>query len=70
VAVRCEQTLQCEAEPVVAVMAGCVHEHLVTLAACQWHVNSLAGDAQFCGACVRADGHLCELALIREAARA
>lgn len=63
----CEQLLECDGEPVITVMAGCVHEHLVELAACQWHVESLANDAQFCGACVRVDGHLCELILLKEA---
>lgn len=66
----CEQRLPCDGEPVVAVMAGCVHEHIVELGACQWHVESLANDAQFCGACVHADGHLCELVLIKAEAHA
>lgn len=69
-ALSCAQRLHCDGEPVIAVTVGCVHEHLVQLTACQWHVESLAKDVRFCGPCVLTDGHLCVLVLIKEKADA
>jgi hypothetical protein len=58
----------CPHDPVIVIQCGCVHEHLVERAVCQYHVEMLANNAMYCGYCRQADGHICEMVLLREVA--
>lgn len=62
--------LRCDGEAVIAVLVGCVHEHVGIRSACRFHVEGLAHGRQDCRPCFDADGHACEMHLLREVARA
>ncbi|MDH2424787.1 hypothetical protein [Sphaerisporangium sp. TRM90804] len=56
----------CPREPAIRVLCGCVHEHLAEVSVCQYHVERLAKGGLACRWCGDADGHDCEMHLIRE----
>jgi hypothetical protein len=60
----------CTGSSVITVLTGCVHEHVAERSVCQHHVEALANGRLYCHACLAVDGHTCEMALIREVARA
>lgn len=55
----------CDQEPVISVVVGCVHEHLSHKSACQHHAEPLAKGLVMCRHCFCADGHRCEMHLLR-----
>lgn len=61
-----EPEARCDAKAVITVTVGCVHEHLLHRAFCQYHVERLANGRVKCGHCWSADGHDCEMHLLRE----
>ncbi|WP_433364281.1 hypothetical protein [Streptosporangium sp. CA-115845] len=58
--------LLCGRDVVITLVVGCVHEHLLRRPLCQFHVERLANGRVICGHCFDADGHRCELHLLRE----
>ncbi|WP_433444590.1 hypothetical protein [Nonomuraea sp. CA-141351] len=57
---------ECGGEVVVRLVAGCIHEHLLLAAACQYHVQELAERRMHCVLCFDVDGHQCVVAVLGE----
>ncbi len=56
----------CGGAAVIAVVVGCVHEHLIILSACQYHVEDVAHDEADCQPCLDAGEPSCAVALVGE----
>lgn len=57
---------QCEAEAVIKLLGGCVHEHLHEADVCQWHVEQVVHGESWCGVCADFDGHQCPIIAMAE----
>ncbi|MEU5863542.1 hypothetical protein ABZ815_20395 [Nonomuraea sp. NPDC047529] len=48
------------------VVVGCIHEHVLLAAACQYHVKDVAERRGACVRCFDVDGHRCLVAVLGE----